>query len=382
MIGNVVIYVADSLRWDALPSAVADRGVGFRTVAQSLFSAPSFATLATGLYPPQHGVLDWHNRMPDGVETLFELDGVDAGFWQAGEVAGHEIYPILRQSGNTALTDLNEPFVYLERNDDPHVPFGGTDAASAEAYYTTRGGDWDRIREEYRRGAALSVERFEDLLAELRERGVLDDTLVVFTADHGELLGEGGEVGHTSPARPELAYVPTVFVHRNLSADDFHADPESAIIEHVDVVATVLGALGRSDAPATTGVDLLAEPRTREWGYNHADIVRNGRSMYAADSIWWPEGGYVYHRNRTAYRLGKALYGLTKGASRHSIRHRPLSLLRSYLRRRARFGTPPMAAEEARELLAEFHGQLSTVDARTVELDADVEETLQDMGYL
>jgi alpha-D-ribose 1-methylphosphonate 5-triphosphate synthase subunit PhnL len=36
----------------------------------------------------------------------------------------------------------------------------------------------------------------------------------------------------------------------------------------------------------------------------------------------------------------------------------------------------------ARELLAEFHGQLSTVDARTVELDADVEETLQDMGYL
>jgi len=382
MIENIVIYVADSLRWDHLPPTVANRGIAFETVAQSLFSAPSFATLATGLYPLQHGVFDWENRIPDGVETLFELDGVDAGFWQAGEVAGHEIYPILRQEGKTRLADLDEPFVYLERNDDPHVPFGGTDASSAEEYYTTRNGDWERIGKEYRRGTELSVVRFEDRIAELRECGVLNDTLVVFTADHGELLGEGGEVGHTSPARPELVRVPTVFVHENLSPDVFHADPGSEIIEHVDVVATILGALGRSDALATTGVNLLAESRAHDWGSNHVNIERNGRSIYAADSIWWSEGGHVFHQNPMAYRFGKALYGLTKGASRHSIRARPLLMLWSYLRRNASFGTPPVTSETARELMAGFYEELSTVESKTVELDADVEETLENMGYL
>ena len=212
-------------------------------------------------------------------------------------MAGHEIYPILRQHGKTPLSTLEEPFVYFVRNDDPHVPFGGTTVRSAEEYYTTRSGDLDRIRAEYRRGARLSSEHFDECLTDLRERGVLDRTLVVFTADHGELLGEGGEVGHTSPMRPELAYVPTVFVHEGLSPEDFHVDP-SSIIEHVDIVATILGALGRSDDLPTAGVDLLREPRFREWGFNQVDIRRNERSMYAADSIWWPEKGYLVHRNR------------------------------------------------------------------------------------
>jgi len=78
-----------------------------------------------------------------------------------------------------------------------------------------------------------------------------------------------------------------------------------------------------------------------------------------------------------AYRFGKALYGLTKGASRHSIRARPLLMLWSYLRRNASFGTPPVTSETARELMAGFYEELSTVESKTVELDADVEETLE-----
>lgn len=382
MMENVVIYVADSLRWDHLPQAMYDRGVAFKTVAQSLFSAPSFATLATGLYPQQHGVFDWENRMPEEVKTLFELEGTASGFWQAGDVAGHEIYPILRQDGKTALADLDEPFVYLERNDDPHVPFAGTDASSAEEYYATREGNWTRMREEYRSGAAASVERFGELLAELDDRGIREETLVVFTSDHGELLGEHGEVGHTSPACPELVYVPTVFVHDDLSAEEFHADPETDVVEHVDVVETILGALGRSGELPTAGVDLRSEPRDREWGFNHVDVRRKGRSMYSADSIWWRNGGHITHRNPAAFRLVKALYGLTKSASRHSIRNRPASLLWSYLRPRASFGTPPVGHEEARELIDTFRRELSTVETRTVELDDGVEETLKDMGYL
>ncbi len=242
---NVFIFVADSLRFDHLPQSIADRGVAFETVAQTTFSAPSFTTLVTGLYPPQHGVLTWHHRLADSIETIFECDGVNDGFWQAGETAGHEIYPILRQEGKTELSALDEPFVYLERNDDPHLPYGGTEATSADEYFLTRGSDYDRMRREYRRGVELSVERFEARLAELDERGLLDDTLVIFTSDHGELLGERGAVSHNDPACPELAFVPTVFIHDELEERDFYVDSHTELIEHVDVVETILAALGR-----------------------------------------------------------------------------------------------------------------------------------------
>lgn len=381
MVKNVLIYVSDSLRWDHLPKSVSDQGVSFKTVAQSLFSAPSFATLATGLYPQQHGVLDWHHRMPDAVETIFELDDVDAGFWQAGKTAGRAIYPILRQDGKSRLHDLSEPFIYLERNDDPHVPFAGSGVDSAQEYYETRGSDWNRIREEYRHGADVSAERFADRLSELEERGILDDTLVVFTSDHGELLGEHGEVAHTSPACPELVYVPTVFIHPSLDRDTFTADPESEVIEHVDVVATILGMLGRGDKLPTAGVDLSTERRSRTWGVNHIDTIRRGRSIYRADSIWWPNGGHVFHQNSVALRAMKGIHRLARSASRDSLRRRPLSLMKTYLQSEAQYGDPPVSAAEARALLKEFREGIGPVESRSVDLDESVEQRLEDMGY-
>lgn len=380
MVENVYVYVADSLRWDHLPAAVADRGVAFKTVAQSTFSAPSFATLVTGRYPQQHGVLDWNDRPPESVPTVLELDGIDGGFWQAGEVAGHEIFPILRQTGKTDPADLEAPFVFVERNDDPHVPFAGTAPSSSAEYYQSRGRDWERIREEYRQGVEESAAEFERRLDELADRGLLEDTLVVFTSDHGELLGEHGEVAHTSPACPELTYVPTVLVHDDLSAADLHASPGTDVVEHVDVVATMLGALGRGDAFETAGVDLRERARQRDWGYSHVDLQRLGRSMYAADGAWWHGGGHVVHRSPMPHRTAAALHRLARSPSRAAVD--PLALLRSYLPSTATFDDPPVPLERARDLLDEFRADLDTVEARSVDLDENVEQTLEDMGYL
>jgi arylsulfatase A-like enzyme len=383
---NVFIFVADSLRFDYLPQSVADRGVAFETVAQTTFTAPSFTTLTTGLYPPQHGVLSWQYRLAESTKTVFDCDGVNGGFWQVGEVAGHEIYPILRQEGKTALSDLDEPFVYIERNDDPHLPYAGTDASSVDEYFRTRGNDCERIRREYRGGVELSVERFEARLNELEERGLLDDTLVIFTSDHGELLGERGTVSHQDPACPELAFVPTVFIHDSLSEGDFHVDPGSELIEHVDVVETALAALGRENELATAGVNMRTTSRPREWGYNHVDSVQwYGKPVYSAESIWWPgRAGHVVHRNRAAFRLARVLYDLTRRSSRHVHRARMVTYLRTYLRHSATFGEPPMASDEALSLLEAFSDELSssTVEASTVELDEEVEKHLNRMGYL
>ena len=48
-------------------------------------------------------------------------------------------------------------------------------------------------------------ENVKSLLAELNQRGLLQNTIVVFTADHGQEIGEHGIYGHSkSLYRPEI----------------------------------------------------------------------------------------------------------------------------------------------------------------------------------
>jgi arylsulfatase A-like enzyme len=52
-----------------------------------------------------------------------------------------------------------------------------------------------------------------DLLDDLEERGLLEDTIVVFTADHGEQLGEHDQFGHRSGVYQSLLHVPLVIAY-------------------------------------------------------------------------------------------------------------------------------------------------------------------------
>ncbi len=49
-----------------------------------------------------------------------------------------------------------------------------------------------------------------DLLDDLEARGILDDTIVIFTADHGEMLGEHQTFGHRNGVYSPLVHVPLI----------------------------------------------------------------------------------------------------------------------------------------------------------------------------
>jgi arylsulfatase A-like enzyme len=63
-------------------------------------------------------------------------------------------------------------------------------------------------------------ERLGSLLSELDSRRILDNTVVIVTADHGELLGERGLFGHGQSLHREVVHVPLLVVapHRVPSA--------------------------------------------------------------------------------------------------------------------------------------------------------------------
>ena len=92
------------------------------------------------------------------------------------------------------------------------------------------------------------------LLDELERLGVLDDTLVVLTADHGESLGEHNEKTHAIFVYDATLRVPLLLRSPRLfSAGTVYPGP----VQSVDLVPTILAALGLPGGEETQGADLL-----------------------------------------------------------------------------------------------------------------------------
>jgi len=211
-----------------------------------------------------------------------------------------------------SLADLEEPFVYVEHDKGGHVPYGYSfdECSSTEQFYSEFVDGYEDIEPLYEQGIRRSIERFERTIDELKSRNLLSRTLVVFTSDHGELLGEskyGGGFGHGPPICPELVTVPLVF----LGADLPQNEQLTPAVSGVDVAATAIGALGRSTPNWMTGQDLWNDtPSSHHRSELWLERETRGKTFtpYKATSVWDENGGYVYHRGSRLQRLGVAAY--------------------------------------------------------------------------
>jgi arylsulfatase A-like enzyme len=79
-----------------------------------------------------------------------------------------------------------------------------------------------------------------DLLEDLDRRGILEDTIVVFTADHGEQLGEHQQFGHRSGVYQSLLHVPLVIAYPRKLQPRRVAEP----VSNLEIFSTVLELAG------------------------------------------------------------------------------------------------------------------------------------------
>ncbi len=290
---NAILITVDTLRADALgfagnervetPAldrlAVAGRVFDFAH-AHCVTTLPSHASILTGLYPYQHGA-----RHNGGFILSREIPTLatrlrDAGFATAAVVGA---YPVASRFG------LDQGF---EAYDDD---FGGTDAAGEVFRYSERIGRevveralaWWRQRQGERRflwfhlfdphapyappepfrsrfvdapylGEVSAVDSYlAEFLAGFLD-GSEESTLIVFTSDHGEALGEHGELTHGL-----FAYEATLKVPLLLWGAGVEPGRDSRPARHVDLLPTVLEALGQelpADLPGRplAGRSLLA----------------------------------------------------------------------------------------------------------------------------
>jgi arylsulfatase len=365
----LLLITADTLRADHLgvygsttsltPSldALARASLRFTaSYATAPYTMPSVASLLTGRYPEELGILANHALFRGTDVMLSELLRREG--WRTGAVVsnfvlrrgtgiekGFELYDDVftqsetnrdqpeRTAENTtdaalaALDALREDqgqriFLWVHYQDPhgPYLPPGDLRARHLEAAYAAADGrrelevrgmnpigalpGYQLVEQRhdvgfYRAGYAGEVDYLDAeigrLLRGVAERVAATATTVIFTADHGESLGENDYwFAHGAFLSDALIRVPLLI--RSPSIEPAVRDD---IVSLVDIVPSVLALVGVTPPAALAGRNLLA-PRANQAG-GRAYLAN---LMGSADKRWgWVEDGHVLVREHS--RIGR-----------------------------------------------------------------------------
>lgn len=153
----------------------------------------------------------------------------------------------------------------------------------AEAPAGERSGDPARYADLYDAEIRYFDAHAGRLLQWLRDQGWYEDSLIVFTADHGESLGERGWwFCHGESLHAEQTRVPLV-----VRAPGGTAGRESRAVSHLDLMPTILDAFGL-EAPALRGKSLLgSRPPAERPMSSYLGAPSQGRMAYAISDGRW-----------------------------------------------------------------------------------------------
>lgn len=390
-VDNVFVYIADAVRADFAPERVLNKGLSVQTIAAGIHSPTSISSIVSGTYLPQHGVGDFTDTLPSDLPNILHSDDINIGF--ANTMNDVRFDPggsadIIADTLNVEadapelLSNIKPPFVFVERGPGGHAPYVQKhELDTGDNYFRDRGNAHrSQYSSEYQKAVAEDADWFLGRLEELAERGLLEDTLVIYTSDHGELLGEQGMLAHSPPIHPRHVYVPTVLIHPQI--DVGHA--EGGVLRHVDLVPTIASLL---DVEFDTRVPPVGEDLTRssllEQGPTFYAISKStpfGEIDVAFDSAWDATGGYVFPKTGRFSRLIMGAYHLTRSSWSAYTRARPLTHMKFQLRGDRCHYAPAMTEQEARRVIEDIRNRdASQQDQEQREIP---EERLRELGYM
>jgi arylsulfatase len=312
---NLLLIVVDTLRADHLGcygheqatspaiDALAGEGIRFeRAYSSAPWTKPSVGSIMTGLHPSHHAVDRMLRVLPESAQTIadrlrengYRTGGVishsllgkqygfDQGFetYDESNARGHGYIstPNVTERALALMDELassGEPFFLFVHFFDPHDtyrPHDGVDFAAAKVGRVRAGFSSPRLRvmdpppnreevgllqDVYDEEIWFTDRGIERLLNELRRLRLIDQTLVVLTADHGEEFLERGWLGHGSSLYEELLHVPLIMrLPGGRQAGTVRKDPVSL----VGVAATIFDVLGIEVDPDNWDVGSFLEP--------------------------------------------------------------------------------------------------------------------------
>ena len=301
---NLVIVMVDTLRLDHLGGygyerdtapflrRLGEEGLQLEGYAASSWTKPSIATLLTGLHPQVHQAIERADGLPSELPYLPEILadaghrtaafvsnlnvgrklGFDRGFTDYAQVRGHR--KIDAGAVNRRVVGLSEglapPYFLYVHYVDPHDPYrperswgqeGGESPARVQPRHVTRGGlpltaqAVAAMIDQYD-GEILETDRaIEALLGDLEARGLLEDTLVLVTSDHGEEFGEHGRLTHGRSLYQEVIRVPFIV----WDTEGRIGDASTTRFHQIDALPTLLDALGQPIPDGLSGTSRWAQ---------------------------------------------------------------------------------------------------------------------------
>ncbi|RJP71367.1 MAG: DUF4976 domain-containing protein [Candidatus Abyssobacteria bacterium SURF_17] len=311
---NVILLTVDSLRPDHLGcygynrmtspniDAIAERGVLFRRAySQSVWTIPGLMSVVTSLQPPVHKV-DERGRMLDpDIVTIFDcfrdapytvpnicflLTIPEFSSIRVGPVEeeyfshedGEELFRWLDENHNKRFfiwyhyRNVHLPYkprevsqsgaieLLLEQNSlSPGIKAILSDAATVPmGTVTFEESDAPIIRELYDAEVRELDSFVGRLYARLQRHGLLQKTLLVITADHGEELLDHGFVGHASTMHSATMYDEVLRIPLIMSLADYlpnHLEIREQV-QQIDIMPTVLDIVGIPIPPGVQGRNL------------------------------------------------------------------------------------------------------------------------------
>ena len=141
-----------------------------------------------------------------------------------------------------------KPAVHKQwRFEELHAMFGRLDLDDERV--------WRRMLDYYFRLHELSDAQLGVVLSALDDIGAWDSTVIVWTADHGEMAGAHGLVNKGPFAYEEIMHVPCV-VRAPGVTDELAGTTSTALTSSADLVPTLLDLAGVAPAPSVSGMSL------------------------------------------------------------------------------------------------------------------------------
>ncbi len=324
---NILLIGVDTLRRDALsvygaspivtPNLVtfAEKSTTFTQArAQGPWTLPSFASMITGKLPSKINSMSFTGHLPERPDTIGEillkngyakyticsnpwLGYAESGFHQGMEEFWFSFDASAGDSVDQAIEFINRTqdqdwFIFLHFM-DPHIPYNprgeyrdllldplieGPYTENFDEIELWKSGEIvpppeyiEQVRNLYLGEVAYVDAMLARLYKELEDLELLEETLIVFSADHGEEFFEHGGFDHGHTQFDELVHMPLIVMGEGFPA----GSTIDTNVGNTDIMPTILRYIGL-DIP----VDLFGFPLQDVV----AGIVDNSRIIFGEDN--------------------------------------------------------------------------------------------------
>ncbi|KAA3635582.1 MAG: DUF3413 domain-containing protein [Calditrichaeota bacterium] len=149
--------------------------------------------------------------------------------------------------------DQDKPFFSFLFYDAPHMYYRYpkeyeiyTPSLRTPNYVTLGVTDSTAVRHAYMNAIRFDDDEVAKVLEILKDKNLMDNTIIVITGDHGEEFYESGNFGHTSAFSKQQTKVPMIMYVPDALPKVFNH-----LTSHLDLVPTMLSYLGYSDSVST-----------------------------------------------------------------------------------------------------------------------------------